>query len=147
MTDESPREGRPSESLRREVEAPRTGASLWLPMMALASAAMLTIVSGVAVMTRPARPVLMVPAAEAAPAETPRALTADEKREIERLLLQVDHASAESERWRRENIIEVRVPCHAAVYRGDLDGRPQPFEECIEYRRKRSSDVPSTKTP
>ncbi|MBZ0236685.1 MAG: hypothetical protein K8M05_30435 [Deltaproteobacteria bacterium] len=61
---------------------------------------------------------------------------AGEKREIERLLLQVDHASAESERWRRENIIEVRVPCHAAVYRGDLDGRPQPFEECIEYRRK-----------
>ena len=139
MTDESPREARPLESLRREVEAPRTGASVWLPMMALASAAMLTIVSGVAVMTRPARPVLMVPAAApaaAAAAETPRALTADEKREIERLLLQVDHASAESERWRRENIIEVRVPCHAAVYRGDLDGRPQPFEECIEYRRK-----------
>ena len=124
MTDESPREVRPAEALRREVEAPRTGAGLWMPMMALASAAMLTIVSAVAVMTRPPRALMVVPAAEPAHEAEPRALTDDEKREIDRLI-------RERHEMNRE---ELRVPCAAPVYRGDIDGKWQPFEECITTR-------------
>jgi hypothetical protein len=42
----------------------------------------------------------------------------------------------ELRRARDGNLEEVRFPCGGAVYRGDLDGRPQPFEECTTYRRK-----------
>ncbi len=152
MTDESPREVRPAEALRREVEAPRSGAGLWMPMMALASAAMLTIVSAVAVMTRPPRAVMVVPAAAPAAVHAeakPRVLTDAERREIDRIILETRRALEEHDAWVREHhdIQETRMPCAAPVYRGDIDGRWQPFEECITDRRTRSSDTPSTKAP
>lgn len=105
MTDESRREPVP---FKREVESPRNAAGLWMPMMALASAAMLTIVSGIAVMTRaPRSPVVVV--------ESRRA-------QLERELVEV------RERVERN---QARVLCRAPVHRGNVDGDPQPYDECI----------------
>lgn len=151
--DESPSAERPLETtessaqsalsgLRREVEPPRTAASLWLPLMALASATMLTIVSGVAVMTRAPRAVVVPPATEPATPRAPSSARIDEKstaqlkEEVDRIIEQQRLLDERYQAWRREHIEAVHVPCHAPVYRADLDGRPQPFEECVEYRRK-----------
>lgn len=143
--DESPRAERPLEStpsalstLRREVEPPRTAASLWLPLMALASATMLTIVSGVAVMTRAPRAVVVQPATTLSPAgaRMDDRSTAQLKEEVDRIIEQQRLFDARYQAWRREHIEEVHVPCHAPVHRADLDGRLTPFEECVEYRRK-----------
>lgn len=103
MTDESRREERPLEPLRREVEPPRTAAGLWLPFMALASAAMLTITSAIAVMTRAPRVRLIEPA------------------EVDAL---VREASAPMD-------AQPRVMCRAPVHRGNVDGEAQPYDECI----------------
>lgn len=140
--DESHREGRPLEApvpateLRREVEPPRTAAGLWMPFMALASAAMLTIVSGIAVMTRPPR------AQMAAPVELestePKGLTAEERENLERtfiksvdrqtqMLERLEASRARMDAHREQN----RVMCRAPVRRGDIDGRTQPYDECI----------------
>ena len=110
--------------LQREVEPPRTAAGLWMPMMALASAAMLTIVSGIAVMTRAprARVVVEEPATPAV-VETRRAqIEAQVKEARERM----EHAP--------------RVMCRAPVHRGNLDGAPQPYDECIAH----PADLPVT---
>lgn len=116
-SEERPLEAPPAE-LRREVEAPRSAAGLWLPFMALASAAMLTIVSGIAVMTRAPRTVLE------APEESRR-------QELETL---------ERAQSRRD---QQRVLCRAAVHRGSLDGEAQPYDECIV-----PADLPATaRTP
>ena len=139
MTDESQSDARPLEALRREVEPPRTAASLWLPLMALASAAMLTIVSGVAVMTRAPRAVMVAPAdapppaPEMAPTVKPNVPS---QAEVDRIIEDARRSSAESAKWRAENLEEMHVPCNAPVVRADLDGRPQPFQECLTYRRK-----------
>jgi hypothetical protein len=90
---------------------------LWLPFMALASAAMLTIVSGIAVMTRAPRAMVVVPAA--AP-ETPAALEA-RRQQIERDVIE---AKARME-------AQQRALCRAPVRRGNLDGEAQPYDECI----------------
>src|SRR5687768_695216 len=110
MTDESPREERPVPAppapLRREVEPPRAASGLWLPFMALASAAMLTIVSGIAVMTRAPR-AMVVESAEMKPTETLRVDTEQMRREIDRVRA-------------RQNELEHqrRVMCRAPVHRG-----------------------------
>jgi hypothetical protein len=112
MTDEAPRGLVP---LQREVEPPRTGTGLWLPFMALASAAMLTIVSGIAVMTRAPRAVLVEPAPE----------VQSRRAEIEAQLIEA------RERMERN---QQRVMCRAPVHRGNVDGEPQPYDECIVPR-------------
>jgi hypothetical protein len=154
MADESRSEARPLESadslplerqerqiepLRREVEPPRTAAGLWLPFMALASAAMLTITSGIAVMTRPPRmhidgSVMTLPAkasAEAETAELKRTIDAvitaqravDARMRADQLKAQQTQAQARMDRY--------RVMCRVPVHRGDLDGDEQPYDECI----------------
>jgi hypothetical protein len=133
MADESRSEERPDalaapadiasdspSSLRREVEPPRTGAGLWLPFMALASAAMLTITSGIAVMTRPPRAHVMIDEREL-PARERVGDTVDRARQIEK---QVREAKARMEQ-------QPRVLCRVAVHRGNLDGDVQPYDECI----------------
>lgn len=106
MPDESPRDRVP---LQREVEPPRTAAGLWLPFMALASAAMLTIVSGIAVMTREPRGVVIM----VEPASAPVAVPVVKSRRADRM----EQAP--------------RVMCRAPVHRGNVDGEPQPYDECI----------------
>jgi hypothetical protein len=162
MMDESQSEARPLDStdapaksamsmLRREVEPPRTAASLWLPLMALASATMLTIVCGVAVMTRAPRAMLVAPAdaPPSAPEVEPTTAALEDpnarfeamskaqlREEVDRIIEQQKALQKRHQAWRRENLEEVHVPCNAPVHRGDLDGRPQPSEECVTSRPK-----------
>jgi hypothetical protein len=145
MADESRSEERPLESaervepLRREVEPPRTAAGLWLPFMALASAAMLTITSGIAVMTRPPRAHIDGPGTSL-PAKVQNAEreTAELKQTVDQLILE-QRAIDESVRWTDEALVKAkarldaqpRVMCRAPVHRGNLDGDEQPYDECI----------------
>jgi hypothetical protein len=139
MMDESHSEERPLEApaavaeLRREVEPPRTAAGLWMPFMALASAAMLTIVSGVAVMTRAPRAQLVAPVEDEAvkgQALSPAEL-ADIERRIEVISRRVEASRARSEARTELQREQNRVMCRAPVHRGDVDGREQPYDECI----------------
>jgi hypothetical protein len=123
--------------LRREVEAPRTGAGLWLPFMALASAAMLTITSGIAVMTRPPRAHVMIDEREL-PAAKP--LTPEQMRQLELETTQLERdvdATTRADQIKAQQaeaqsrMERYRVMCRAPVHRGDLDSDDQPYDECI----------------
>ena len=103
-------------------------------MMALASAAMLTIVSGIAVMTRPPRAQLVAPSVELS--TEPKGLSAAEREKLERALVEsterqkrMDELLAPHEAEAERN--QQRVLCRTAVHRGDIDGRPEPYDECI----------------
>ncbi len=101
--------------LQREVEAPRTSASVWLPLMALVSAAMLTIVSGIAVMTRKPQ-VREVRLEESTYVKIEPSVSVDE---LERQL----EAERAIERAQR-------ALCAAKVRRAPADGDVATFEVC-----------------
>lgn len=102
--------------------------------MALASAAMLTITSGIAVMTRPPRVHIDGPATSLPAAEPPRI---DERAAVEGIPT-IDSAAQRAARieTRRADAQaridrQPHVSCRVAVHRGNLDGDAQPYDECI----------------
>jgi hypothetical protein len=90
-------------ALHREVEAPRRSAGTWGPIMALAGAAMITIMSAVAVTARPRH--VRLERVEQAPRRTPAA--AD-----------------------REAVKPPPLLCNQRVWRASPDGRAEQFEDC-----------------
>jgi hypothetical protein len=106
--------------LQREVEPPRTSASVWMPLMALVSAAMLTIVSGVAVMTRqPQRREVRLEESTYIRIE-PSVTVGEIERRIE-----AERAIAQAR----------RALCAAKVRRALDDGDVAAFEDCDGVRR------------
>ncbi len=133
----------PASALQREVEPPRTAAALWLPLMALVAAAMLTIASGIAVMAR--RPCRM----RAAPA--PEILRVDAARrmadDVARLEAELDTLARKLEIRGQPEIHErpLDSQCRGPVYRAAPDGGGEQYEQCARplytrtaaYRRAR----------